>query len=156
MTYGLITLEEQAIRGTIKILLKRIKQEYDLDNVPLFNIEYLNNKRYAIINITELKISYAIIFRTQRFHAFGTIFKEYGESGEGETLNFKEWNERIQFCEAIIYCYQNLHSLEYRIIYINQLKNMLKLYKAYIYNNKSDGKEEIIFSCRYLQELYVC
>ena len=136
---------------TPRPIIVRLCQE---NNLLLTNTSTINNRRYQILTFKDNqgnKIRHAILFKKQRFHAFGVIFAHKGEDGEGETVNKDDFDNVLIECDKIFFVYQNLHSLETQYIDVLELYKLYSNGKAYDYFNNVDKKQEIIFSCKYLK-----
>ena len=152
---GLIKTQDQAVNYIQDKIIKDVVKFYDLDYIPNFLIFDLNNKRYSTMNIVlkDRTIKYIICFKKEKVHSYGKI---YNDEGEGETINKYEFDNNIKDkCERIIYCYQTPYNTEIKYIYVNLLNRLIENKKAYLHNNNADGKQQYIFSVRYLQDFEV-
>lgn len=146
-----VNFEAQAVNLLRTKLMREAEKELNV-KMPLFDINYINSGRYAIMTFFSktVKVRYAILFKKERFHSYGKIYKD---TGEGETINMYEWKEYMKDCHKIIFAYQNTHSLEFKYIYPEQVAALMKTGKAYIHINQSDKKIQNIFSVRYLNDM---
>ena len=69
----------------------------------------INNGRYKILKTN--KEVFIVVFKKDFFRSFGTIFKDQGESGVGETLNVEDLKDAIGTANArsIIFIYPSGH-----------------------------------------------
>lgn len=138
----------QTTRNVVMELCKRF-------GLILTNTGLINQRRYQILTFKDNAgntIKHALLFKKQRFHAFGVIYAHKGEDGEGETVNKDDFDTTLIECDKIFFVYQNTHSLEVKYIDTLELYRLYCHNQAYDYFNNEDKKREIIFSCKYLKD----
>lgn len=112
-------------------------------NYLLLNTIDINEGRYKILKTN--KETFLIVFKRDFFRSFGTIFKNEGESGVGESLNLKDLKTAVtRKVRSIIFIYPNFH------IYKISVEEFLK----YGHRRKNkEGKESISINVKYLNRM---
>jgi len=85
--------EENAVRIVLKTLKNNINYKWD-------HINYINRNRYAIVKGSP---NIAILLKRNTFMNFGAKFREFGESGVGDTINSEYLKEFIRKEVDMIY-----------------------------------------------------
>jgi hypothetical protein len=145
-----ISLEQQSVSYCQEKLSRLVQRKFNLDYIPILTKEYINQKRYCILtfHLKETKISFCVIFRKQKFHAFGTIYK--GKSEDGETINQSDYEiVKQKDVKLLIYHYSINNEIEYLPLeYLEKNKEDI-----FEHINKADGKKEWAFSCNLTKNL---
>ena len=150
--YEMMKFQIQAVTKIKPRIMKMVKFEFNLEYLPVLSDMNINNGRYTILKFNEVKRSYAVVFKKQRFHSFGKIFNEIGE---GETINKDDFDNELSECKGIFYVYQTIHSLEYYYIEVEELRKLIYQRKAHEYINKADGKKQYAFNFNNLNEIVI-
>lgn len=153
----LIKYQAQAVEILKKPLMHTSNILTGIKEKPLIDIRYINSGKYAVIKYKydNIILKYGIRFTKEHWHSFYKFFPNEPKGSQGQTVNAYEFLRYFEDCEYLYYVIQTNYELEYYRISIKLIKKLFKIKKAYIYENKSDGKNEIVFNITYLERVNI-